>query len=84
MKISAEHEEQVFPLTVENTVWANTVVASGTIIGVTIYTGSDRRAAMNTSVPHTKVGLLEIELNRLSKVRSTLAHVLHLRYARLK
>ena len=55
-------------LTVENTLWANTVVASGIVIGVVIYTGSETRSRMNTNAPSTKVGLLDLEINQLSKV----------------
>ncbi len=55
-------------LSVENTVWANTVLASGSAIGLVIYTGKDTRAVMNTSHPQTKVGLLDWEINRMSKI----------------
>ncbi|CAI2161967.1 5677_t:CDS:10 [Funneliformis geosporum] len=55
-------------LNVENTLWMNTVLASGTAIGFVIYTGKETRAVMNTSHPETKVGLLDQEINRLSKV----------------
>lgn len=56
------------PLNVENTIWANTVVASGTIIGLVIYTGTDTRSVMNASKPRTKTGSLDLELNFLAKV----------------
>ncbi|KAG8504360.1 putative phospholipid-transporting ATPase IIB, partial [Galemys pyrenaicus] len=36
-------------LGIENTLWASTVVASGTVIGVVIYTGKETRSVMNTS-----------------------------------
>ncbi|CAN6614689.1 phospholipid-transporting ATPase Neo1p [Trichomonascus vanleenenianus] len=55
-------------LSVDNTLWANTVLASGTAIGIVIYTGKDTRQAMNTSKAGTKVGLLELEINNLSKI----------------
>uniref|UniRef100_A0A4W3HVK2 Phospholipid-transporting ATPase n=1 Tax=Callorhinchus milii TaxID=7868 RepID=A0A4W3HVK2_CALMI len=51
----------------ENALWASTVVASGTVIGVVIYTGKETRSVMNTSNPKNKVGLLDLELNRLTK-----------------
>ncbi|XP_026974602.1 probable phospholipid-transporting ATPase IIB isoform X2 [Sagmatias obliquidens] len=54
-------------LSIENTLWASTVVASGTIIGVVIYTGKETRSVMNTSNPKSKVGLLDLELNQLTK-----------------
>lgn len=48
------------PLGVENTLWANTVLASGTAVGVVIYTGSETRSVMNTSTPRSKVRDLKI------------------------
>eukprot|EP01130_Rhizamoeba_saxonica_P001854 TRINITY_DN11681_c0_g1_i1.p1 TRINITY_DN11681_c0_g1~~TRINITY_DN11681_c0_g1_i1.p1 ORF type:complete len:1068 (-),score=186.53 TRINITY_DN11681_c0_g1_i1:43-3246(-) len=62
----------------ENTMWMNTVVASGIVIGLVIYTGSETRSSMNTSHPKTKVGLLDMELNRLSKVLFGLMSLLSL------
>ncbi|XP_057210983.1 probable phospholipid-transporting ATPase IIB isoform X1 [Triplophysa rosa] len=54
-------------LSIENTLWASTVVASGTVIGVVIYTGKETRSVLNTSQSKNKVGLLDLELNRLTK-----------------
>uniref|UniRef100_A0A7N5ZX45 Phospholipid-transporting ATPase n=1 Tax=Anabas testudineus TaxID=64144 RepID=A0A7N5ZX45_ANATE len=54
-------------LSIENTLWASTVVASGTVIGVVIYTGKETRSQLNTSYAKNKVGLLDLELNRLTK-----------------
>jgi len=62
----------VDPLTAENVLWANTVLAAGSAIGFVIYTGSETRAVMNTSHPETKTGLLDLEINRMAKVRSVL------------
>jgi len=58
----------VEPLTVENVLWSNTVLAAGSAVGFVVYTGSETRAVMNTSHPETKVGLLDLEINRLAKV----------------
>ena len=55
-------------LNIENTLWANTVVASGTALGVVIYSGRECRATMNNSMPRSKIGLLDEELNNLTKV----------------
>ena len=57
-------------LSAENMLWANTVLAAGSAVGFVVYTGSETRAVMNTSHPETKVGLLDLEINRLAKVRS--------------
>uniref|UniRef100_A0A8B9HWA2 Phospholipid-transporting ATPase n=1 Tax=Astyanax mexicanus TaxID=7994 RepID=A0A8B9HWA2_ASTMX len=42
-------------LSIENTLWASTVVASGTVIGVVIYTGKETRSVLNTSQSKNKV-----------------------------
>ncbi|KAI3649549.1 hypothetical protein MP228_005181 [Amoeboaphelidium protococcarum] len=63
-KVGMEQEA----LTVENTIWANCVVASKSILGLVIYTGSDTRAQLNTSHPSSKVGLIDLEINNLSKI----------------
>lgn len=55
-------------LSVDNTLWANTVLASGTAIGCVVYTGTETRQALNTSRAGTKTGLLELEINNLSKI----------------
>lgn len=55
-------------LDVENTLWANTVVAAGTATGIVVYTGSETRSVMNNSQPRSKVGLLDMEINGLTKV----------------
>ncbi|CCH63142.1 hypothetical protein TBLA_0J01460 [Henningerozyma blattae CBS 6284] len=57
------------PLSIDNTLWANTVLASsGSCIGCVVYTGKDTRQAMNTTSPTVKTGLLELEINDLSKI----------------
>lgn len=61
-------ELQQIPLTVDNVLWANTVLAAGSAIGFVVYTGKETRAVMNTSDPGTKVGCLEVEINRMAKV----------------
>ncbi|KAH9913487.1 protein transporter [Fomitopsis serialis] len=58
----------VEPLSAENVLWANTVLAAGSAVGFVVYTGPETRAVMNTSHPETKVGLLDLEINRLAKI----------------
>uniref|UniRef100_A0A8C4SGF6 Phospholipid-transporting ATPase n=1 Tax=Erpetoichthys calabaricus TaxID=27687 RepID=A0A8C4SGF6_ERPCA len=55
-------------LSIENTLWASTVIASGTIVGVVIYTGKELRSVMNTSNPRNKIGLFDLEVNCLTKI----------------
>lgn len=54
-------------LSLENTLWANTVVASGTCLGLVVYTGSETRSVMNTSKPSVKIGLIDEEINAMTK-----------------
>ncbi|KAL8917387.1 MAG: hypothetical protein Q9208_007972 [Pyrenodesmia sp. 3 TL-2023] len=57
------------PLTIENTAWANTVLASScTVLAVVVYTGAQTRQAMSTSPPRSKTGLLDCEINDLTKI----------------
>ncbi|KZP33190.1 phospholipid-translocating P-type ATPase [Athelia psychrophila] len=56
------------PLSAENVLWSNTVLAAGSAVGFVVYTGAETRAVMNTSHPETKVGLLDLEINRLAKI----------------
>ncbi|RXM35546.1 putative phospholipid-transporting ATPase IIB [Acipenser ruthenus] len=63
-------------LSIENTLRASTVVASGTIIGVVIYTGKETRSVLNTSNLKNKMGLLDLELNSLTKALFTAMVVL--------
>jgi phospholipid-translocating ATPase len=63
-------EQSSTPLSVENVLWANTVLAAGSAIGVVVYTGKETRAVLNTSEPETKMGTLEQEVNKMAKVSS--------------
>ena len=55
-------------LSLENTLWQNTVLASaGHVLALVIYTGKETRSEMNGSSQVTKVGMLDLEINRLSK-----------------
>jgi len=56
------------PLSIDNTIWANTVVASsGNLLAVVVYTGPQTRQALSTSPSRSKTGLLELEINSLTK-----------------
>ncbi|VDN51132.1 unnamed protein product [Dracunculus medinensis] len=67
-KVSNEDTIQDGSLNVENVLWANTVLASGRVVGVVVYTGRETRSVMNTTLPESKVGLLDIEVNNLTKI----------------
>jgi phospholipid-translocating ATPase len=57
------------PLTLEHTLWCNTVLASsGYVIGMVVYSGKQTRSAMNSKNPSSKVGKIDYEINRLSKI----------------
>jgi phospholipid-translocating ATPase len=57
------------PLTIDNTAWANTVIASqATTLAVIVYTGRQTRSALSTAPSRSKTGLLEYEINSLTKI----------------
>ena len=57
------------PLFLEHTLWTDTVLASsGYVVAQVIYTGPHTRAAMNSQEPRSKTGLLDEEVNKLSKI----------------
>ncbi len=45
------------PLNLENTMWANTILTSGKIVGLVVYTGRETRSVMNSRAPRTKIGV---------------------------
>lgn len=47
--------------------WGSTVVTSGPVWALVIYTGSDSRAVLNTSAKRTKIGIFDSEVNTMSK-----------------
>lgn len=63
-------------LNLENTLWCNCVVASGTVTAVVIHTGCDCRSAMNAAKPSLKRGLVDYELNKISYLCFTLLMIL--------
>lgn len=50
--------------------WANTVLAAGNAVGLVVYTGRETRSVMNNSTPRSKTGLIDLEINNLTKVRN--------------
>jgi phospholipid-translocating ATPase len=65
------------PLTIDNTAWCNTVLASNaTTLAVVVYTGSQTRSALSTSPSRSKTGLLEYEINSLTKILCALTATL--------
>ncbi|OLN85046.1 putative phospholipid-transporting ATPase NEO1 [Colletotrichum chlorophyti] len=57
------------PLSIDNTAWANTVIASNaTTLAVIMYTGPQTRSALSTAPSRSKTGLLEYEINSLTKI----------------
>jgi len=55
-------------LTLENTLWGSTVLATGKVQAMVVYTGKEMRVIMNSREPRSKVGRLDMEINRLSKL----------------
>jgi phospholipid-translocating ATPase len=48
--------------------WANTVVASGTALGIVIYSGPSCRAVMGNKKGQSKSGIIDKEVNFLTFV----------------
>ena len=65
---AAEGGATVDALSLENALWANSVLASGTAVALVVYTGGDTRAAMNTGAKKTKVASLDLQVNTLAKL----------------
>ncbi|KAL7275997.1 putative aminophospholipid-translocase [Rhizina undulata] len=66
---SSSPKSSLVGLSIDNTAWANTVLASNsTTLAAIIYTGPETRAALSTSRGRSKTGLLEEEINSLTKI----------------
>jgi phospholipid-translocating ATPase len=64
-----EHSTKSAALSIDNTAWANTVIASqATTFAVIMYTGPQTRSALSTAPSRSKTGLLEYEINSLTKI----------------
>lgn len=61
------YKEEVEVLDLNNTMWMNTVLATGQVLGMVIYTGKENRAIMNTSPPKNKIGIFDLEVNTYAK-----------------
>lgn len=69
LALSSTEPQQEYGVSIDNMMWANTVLASGPYVtGVVVYTGVQTRQAQNTSKARVKFGLLEHEINNLSKI----------------
>ncbi|KAK0268996.1 putative aminophospholipid-translocase [Friedmanniomyces endolithicus] len=72
-------EPKSSPLNIDNTAWANTVLASPTTVhALILYTGPQTRSALSTSASRSKTGLLEHEINSLTKILCALTATLSL------
>ncbi|KHO00353.1 phospholipid-translocating P-type ATPase [Metarhizium album ARSEF 1941] len=66
---SHDGDSNLAALSIDNTAWANTIIASqGTTLAVILYTGPQTRSALSTSPSRSKTGLLEYEINSLTKI----------------
>ena len=48
--------------------WATTVLTNGNIVGLVAYVGRETRISMGSSSPRSKVGIIDLEINFLSKL----------------
>ena len=56
------------PLSLANTLWQNTVITSGKVIGLVLYTGKDTRMEKNSKQPRSKFGIFDQEINYINKL----------------
>jgi phospholipid-translocating ATPase len=63
-------------LSVDNMLWMNTIVASDRVVVCIVYTGNDTKAVQNTSFKTTKIGLVDLEINQLSKILALVTLIL--------
>ena len=69
VQTESDGQVDISPLSIDNTAWANTVLASNaTVLAVVVYTGAQTRQAMSTTSSRSKAGLLEYEINNLAKI----------------
>ncbi|MBE3049207.1 hypothetical protein IMZ48_43260, partial [Candidatus Bathyarchaeota archaeon] len=65
------------PLSLDHTAWANTIIASqATTLAVIMYSGPQTRSALSTAPARSKTGLLEYEINSLTKILCVLTLLL--------
>lgn len=71
-------------ISLENTAWANTVLASSDITGVVINIGKETKSLMNSNKKRVKFGMLDLEVNFLSKILFIMMMMLSLMIVLLK
>uniref|UniRef100_A0A8C3GMW1 ATPase phospholipid transporting 9A (putative) n=1 Tax=Cairina moschata TaxID=8855 RepID=A0A8C3GMW1_CAIMO len=58
----------IIKMWLSNCLLKHVLIASGTVVGVVLYTGRELRSVMNTSNPRSKIGLFDLEVNCLTKI----------------
>ncbi|GAA51297.1 phospholipid-translocating ATPase, partial [Clonorchis sinensis] len=69
-------EKTEVSLNLDHTLWSNTVLATGSAIGLVIYTGNETRAVMNSNRARTKMGKIDREINNIIKLLFAIVVVL--------
>ena len=63
-----DDNNEIEGLNLENTLWGSTVIASGTIVGLAIYTGNETKSMLNSNDTRMKLGRIDQELNNFGKI----------------
>lgn len=79
-----EADSTEISLNLDHTLWCNTVLATGSAIGLVIYTGTETRAAMNSNRARTKMGKIDREINNVTKLLFAIVVLLALIMVALK
>ncbi|PVV05207.1 hypothetical protein BB560_000276 [Smittium megazygosporum] len=53
---------------INNTIWKDCTLASGSALGVIIYAGKQTRSSLNSSSSRLKIGLFDIDVNFITKI----------------
>lgn len=48
--------------------WANTVLSTGKVLACVVYNGKETRMALNSKVARHKMGQIDLEMSRLTKL----------------
>ncbi|KAI5148219.1 phospholipid-translocating ATPase [Enteropsectra breve] len=68
-------KEHSLSLDLDNTVWANTVIATSSALVIVVYTGHHTRSMMNTYKPRIKMGKIDHEVDFLVSVLGILSGI---------
>ncbi|KAK2195223.1 bifunctional P-type ATPase/HAD superfamily/P-type ATPase [Babesia duncani] len=70
--VSDKYTTIVEPVSIDNAIWMNTIIAAGTVYGLVIYIGKEARASLNARRARYKISCFDWEVNLMSKALFTM------------